>query len=236
MNLRSVAPSVLLGVVIGPVAAAVVDTPGQAPGGVTIYRCTDERGHLVALRDSPCRDGERQEAVQMQRPQDPPPRPAPIAPTPPPAAGPPHEVRIATVSPPQPMYECTAPDGTIYTSDSSEGNARWVPMWTWGRAVGIWPRPPLARPPAPPPLRPPGGAPPPPAPPPPRPPAVAVPGGTWVRDPCVRLPQQEVCRHLSDRRFEILRIYHAAMPSGRAELDREQARIDARMANDCPAS
>ena len=51
MNLRSVAPSLLLGVVIGPVAAAVVDTPGQAPGGVTIYRCTDERGHLVALRD-----------------------------------------------------------------------------------------------------------------------------------------------------------------------------------------
>ena len=63
---------------------------------------------------------------------------------------------------------------------------------------------------------------------------VAVPGGTWVRDPCVRLPQQEVCRRLSDRRFEILRIYHAAMPSGRAELDREQARIDAQLASDCP--
>ena len=68
----------------------------------------------------------------------------------------------------------------------------------------------------------------------PQPPMVAIPGGTWVRDVCVRLPQQDICRRLSDRRFEILRVYHAAMPSGRAELDREQARIDARMATDCP--
>ena len=63
---------------------------------------------------------------------------------------------------------------------------------------------------------------------------MAIPGGTWVRDACVRLPQEDICRRLSDRRYEILRTYHAAMPSGRAELDREQARIDARMATDCP--
>ncbi|MBP8908356.1 MAG: hypothetical protein KBG34_02935 [Pseudoxanthomonas sp.] len=214
---------------------------------VTIYRCSDAAGRLVALRDSPCRDGERQQTLQMQRPLDPPPRPA-TAPAPAPASERPvQEIRIVTVPAPQPMYECTAPDGQVYTSDSEQGSRRWVPLWSVGRPLGPWTRPPH-RPPAwpqppaqpAPPVRPPGGTPggvPPPAPGPhpPRPPVVvAIPGGSWVHDPCVRLPQQDVCRRLSDRRFEILRIYHAAMPSGRAELDREQARIDARMANDCP--
>ena len=213
---------------------------------VTIYRCSDAAGRLVALRDSPCRDGERQQTLQMQRPLDPPPRPA-TAPAPAPASERPvQEIRIVTVPAPQPMYECTAPDGQVYTSDSEQGNRRWVPLWSVGRPLGPWTRPPH-RPPAwpqppaqpAPPVRPPGGTPggvPPPAPGPhpPRPPVVvAIPGGSWVHDPCVRLPQQDVCRRLSDRRFEILRIYHAAMPSGRAELDREQRAIDARMANDC---
>ncbi|KEZ94918.1 hypothetical protein A11M_0124340, partial [Xanthomonas vasicola pv. vasculorum NCPPB 895] len=39
------------------------------------------------------------------------------------------EVRIVTVQPPQPMYECTTEDGNRYTSDSPEGNPRWVPTW-----------------------------------------------------------------------------------------------------------
>ena len=237
-----------------PDAAATIgqdagDGPRAVTRAVTIYRCSDAAGRLVALRDSPCRDGERQQTLQMQRPLDPPPRPA-TAPAPAPAPAserPVQEIRIVTVPAPQPMYECTAPDGQVYTSDSEQGNRRWVPLWSVGRPLGPWTRPPH-RPPAwpqppaqpAPPVRPPGGTPggvPPPAPGPhpPRPPVVvAIPGGSWVHDPCVRLPQQDVCRRLSDRRFEILRIYHAAMPSGRAELDREQARIDARMANDCP--
>ncbi|MBP7365997.1 MAG: hypothetical protein KA925_00980 [Pseudoxanthomonas sp.] len=235
-----------------PDAAATIgqdagDGPRAVTRAVTIYRCSDAAGRLVALRDSPCRDGERQQTLQMQRPLDPPPRPA-TAPAPAPASERPvQEIRIVTVPAPQPMYECTAPDGQVYTSDSEQGNRRWVPLWSVGRPLGPWTRPPH-RPPAwpqppaqpAPPVRPPGGTPggvPPPAPGPhpPRPPVVvAIPGGSWVHDPCVRLPQQDVCRRLSDRRFEILRIYHAAMPSGRAELDREQARIDARMANDCP--
>ena len=137
------------------------------------------------------------------------------------------------------MYECTAPDGTTYTSDSDEGNQRWVPLWTLGYPVGPGPRPP-PRPPLPP-VRPasapttsplpahgPGHGPRPPL------PGVVVPGGTWVRDPCIRLSQDEVCARLSDRRYEILRVYHAAMPSQRAELDREQRQIDAHLADHCP--
>src|SRR5690606_36062083 len=58
----------------------------------------------------------------------------------------------------------------------------------------------------------------------------------WVQDPCERLPQEEVCAHLSDRRYEILRVYHAAMPSEREALDAEQAGIDARLARDCPGA
>ena len=229
MSLRHAVPALLA--LALPVAASAADPPTQDASAVTIYRCSDERGRLVALRDSPCRDGEQQQAVRMQRPQDP--APATITASPAPIADPPpREIRIVTVAPPQPMYECTAADGQTYTSDSGDGNPRWVPLWTVGHPLGVWPRPPPVRPP---PMRPPGGvAPPMPGPHPPPPPRVVIPGGAWARDDCVRLPQQDICRRLSDRRFEILRIYHAAMPSGRAELDREQARIDARMANDCP--
>lgn len=237
-------PTLLLAMLASVAAAGGAQAQGtpaaqaSAPSAVTIYRCEDDKGRLVALRDSPCLPGERQEVVQMQRPQDPPPGraspvPAPVPATPAPAP----EIRVVTVQPPQPMFECTAPDGRIYTSETGEGDARWVPQWAFG--VPVWgphPVPPIhpPRPPGPPiggPGRPPSPGPW------PRPPTVVVPaGGTWERDPCVRLPQDEVCRRLSDRRFEILRVYHAAMPSGRAELDREQRVIDARLAADCRGS
>ena len=48
--------------IIAPLLAALL-TPSaaiaQAPAasGVTVYRCTDSKGQLVALRDSPCRSG-----------------------------------------------------------------------------------------------------------------------------------------------------------------------------------
>ena len=67
----------------------------------------------------------------------------------------------------------------------------------------------------------------------PRPGPVFVPGGGWVRDTCHPLPQEEVCARLSDRRYEILRRYGAALPSDRRTLDLEQRGIDARLANDC---
>ena len=59
----------LLSVVLLPAARA-------ATSDVTIYRCAAADG-TVALRDSPCLDGETQQVRNMTRPQDPPPQAAP---------------------------------------------------------------------------------------------------------------------------------------------------------------
>lgn len=208
----------------------------EPPGPVTVYRCTDSRGQLVALRDSPCRSGEQQETVQMQRPQDPAPRTASTAT---PGAGsadatsaaPPREVRVVTVQAPAPLYECIDQEGSTYLSETQDGTQRWVPLWTMGYPVVSGPRP-LPRASAPPvaprAARPPVAG--------PRPPlrGMVVPAGTWVQDECVRLSQDEVCTRLSDRHYEILRIYHAAMPSEREQLDREQRQVDSHLADHCP--
>lgn len=100
---------------------------------VVIYRCTDAQGRL-ALRDSPCRAGERQQVRSMQRPTDPPPRPAAVARPPSPAPAP-ERTRIVVVTPPRPLYECLTPDGNRYTSESDTGRPRWEPLW----AVGVAP-------------------------------------------------------------------------------------------------
>ncbi|WP_454832482.1 DUF4124 domain-containing protein [Pseudoxanthomonas wuyuanensis] len=225
--------------------AAALTSTGLAPAAaqpLTIYRCVGVNGELT-LRDSPCEKGETQQAREMQRPRDPapapepPPVPQPLAEQKPAAVAP----QLIYLTPPQPMYECIAPDGERYTSDSGEGNPRWVPYWTIGYPA--WPRgggasvsgslsigngnlsfdsgSPVPLPPRPPHPHPPGHG-------------LAVPaGGTWIRDSCHRLPQQEICARLSDRRYEILRRYGSAMPSERRELDLEQRGIDARIANDC---
>ncbi|WP_299344180.1 hypothetical protein [uncultured Pseudoxanthomonas sp.] len=207
---------------------------------VTIYRCVAPNGN-VALRDSPCLKGEKQEVRAMQRPQDPPHVPASAATPPPPLVAPAAPApRVVYLSPPKPMYECTTPEGETYTSDTGDGNPRWVSYGLPYPAYPAWPRsggsvsgnvsigngnlsfrsgdPPRPPPPA-------GGH--------HRPGPVFVPGGTWVRDPCHPLPQEEICSRLSDRRYDILRRYGSAMPSERRALDLEQRGIDARMANDC---
>ncbi len=225
----------LLAAVLGTVAMA--EAVAQE---VTLYRCTAKNG-AVSLQDSPCPPGQAQEMRSMQRPRDP--EPVPAAPLPaaaPPApASPPPATQVVYRTAPRPMYECIAADGQRYTSDNGEGNPRWVPFWTWGHAM--WPRPgdrpalPPHRPPSPAP-RPPTRPLPPPHPRPPEPPAqgVVLPaGGAWVRDECRRLPQREVCARLSDRRYEILRLYHSATQSERHNLDLEQHDIDSRMTNDC---
>lgn len=201
---------------------------GQAagPGKVTIYRCTASDG-TVSLGNTPCAEGQRGEQRMMQRPQDPPvgatrgvePAPVPAA-TP---ASPPAAVRVVRVQAPEPMYGCTTPDGERYLSEDGRGTPRWVPLWVGGFAPPAGPRPPRPHP-GPGPGRP------------PHPGHGVVATGTWVQDPCERLPQEDVCAHLSDRRYEILRVYHAAMPSEREALDAEQAGIDARLARDCPGS
>ncbi len=134
MNDRPLHPRLgLLVLCLGFPLAAHANPAGD--GQITIYRCTDARGQL-SLRDTPCLPGEEQKTVAMQRPQDPPPRPA-SAPPSAPSAIPVREAAPAPFArsmhaPPPPIYRCTTPDGEQYTSDSADGNFRWVPLWTLG--------------------------------------------------------------------------------------------------------
>jgi hypothetical protein len=136
-------------VAAGAAVAAQRQAPqaAQAPQGaapqVTVYRCLAADG-AVTLRDTPCAKGEHQETREMLRPTD---APRPSSPAPAPAvattaAPAPPRVVIVRQAPPTPMYECTTPDNTTYTSDSPEGNPRWVPMWTlgWPVPAGTWVR------------------------------------------------------------------------------------------------
>ena len=101
----------------------------QSSGEVRIYRCTDAAGKQ-ALRDTPCPKGQTQQTRDMLRPKDAPPRATP--PLPPPVAQPAPPPVVVYRSPPQPLYECVTPDGDRYTSETGEGNPRWVPLWTLG--------------------------------------------------------------------------------------------------------
>ncbi|WP_369039248.1 DUF4124 domain-containing protein [Stenotrophomonas maltophilia] len=217
--------------------ALILPLPALAADEVRVYRCVGSSG-AVALQDKPCTAG-RQEVRDLQRPRDPPPRAASTRPAPP-ADAPvlrDREVRHVYVQPPQPMYECVSEDGDRYTSDSNEGNPRWVPLWTtvWyprGHYGGPGPRPH------------PG----------PRPagsglsigsgtpihhaPSVGVgvnvpAGNILVRDTCHALPPQEVCARLRDRRWELDRRYNSALQSERTAISNEQRGIDARLAQDC---
>lgn len=194
---------------------------------LTIYRCVAADGKLT-LRDSPCAKGETQQVRSMARPRDPGPSVTPAktaAPSPPVAPRP--DVQIVYRMPARPLYECVASDGERYTSDNGEGNPRWVPLWTvgypaWSHRNGGGQhggRPPHDRPGSSSPALQAG---------------VVLPiGGTWVRDECHPLPQQEVCSRLSDRRYEIIRRYNSALQSERRQLELEQRGIEARIDNDC---
>ncbi len=194
---------------------------------VRIYRCTDAKGR-ESLRDSPCPPGQKEQVREMQRPKD-----APSAvrekPTPLPAPAPAAPAQVVYLAPPQLMYECVMPDGKRYTSDTSDGNPRWVPLWTLGYPVvrqrtslgnnigGATPRPGSTL----------------------NPPArdinypVASGGGQWIRDTCNMLPQAEACARQRDRRDEIRSRFFRAMPSERDVLRVEERGINARLDNDC---
>lgn len=232
---RLTALPVLLGLLALPAPAA----PAHAQ--VTIYRCTDARGHLT-LRDSPCRSGEHQDVRTMRRPTDPPASrtritrereraPAVLPPT-----------HVVYRSAPRPLYECVTPDGERYTSGSPEGNPRWVPLWTLGYPAVVttppiveggygarlehrgggtlirvdagrrWRYPDYGY----------GGVP------------VATTGGTWIRDACEPLPASEACASLRDRRDALDRRWFSALQGDREAIEREQRRIDAQLGESCP--
>src|SRR5690606_2028106 len=88
----------------------------------------------LTLRDTPCAKGETQEIRSMTRPIDPAPIQAPAAAIPASSSAPAPAPQTTVIyrTPPQPMYECIAPDGSRYASDTGEGNPRWVPLWTLG--------------------------------------------------------------------------------------------------------
>lgn len=220
------------------VATGLAPRPARAAGEgdqVTIYRCTDAGGH-VTLRDTPCAAGQKQDARTMLRPRDSTAPPVAPSPPPPPGAAPAPAERIVVLRAPQPMYVCTTPDGEQYTSDTPEGNPRWVPLWTLDYPV-------LAERSV---VRPGGGH--------VRvdrgghvsgelhtgsverrlvPTLAAYGAGTWVRDRCHALPQAEVCDRLRDRRDAIGTRFFNAMPSERERLRVEERGIDARLDADC---
>lgn len=205
----------------------------RAADNVTIYRCVDAKGKLT-LRDSPCVKGQQQQQKRtMQRPKDPPAsrnvsnaRKQPAS-RPMPAQS---EVRYVVVNAPRPLYECTRPDGSRYTSDNDDGNRRWMPLWTldypvYRERLALGDR---------------IGAPPPGADAGMRPDLRAdrgygafQGGGTWVQDDCYPLPQEEVCAQLSDRRSQLRRRYFNAMPSERETLAVEERGLNARLRADC---
>ncbi len=204
-------------------AAAPDDRP------VVIYRCTDAQGRS-SLRDSPCRQGERQNVREMTRPKDPVAIYAKRTANPALAAS-----QTAAVSPqvlivrsPLPLYECASPDNQRYLSDSPEGKLRWVqrnttfvptqmPLYdpsygfvnvgqgnVYANHGGIHPPHP-----------------------------VVVDNGAWVRDTCYALPQADACARLRDERGTLGRRRFNAQQTERVEIDREERRVDARLAQDC---
>ncbi len=213
--------------------------PALAADGVTIYRCTDARGK-VALRDSPCPDGQKQTTRELVRIVDPPAprRLEPVRVSTPAAAAPAPPPQVIVVNTPRPMYECVTPDGERYTSDSPEGNPRWVPLWTLdypvlserhvytpgrgairyrdGHVDARWQSGGVQRRVV---------------------PTIAAYGaGTWIRDACHALPQAETCARLRDRRDEVRRAFFNGQPSERARLSVEERGINARLASDCGES
>lgn len=215
-------------------AAQPARSDGQKDDRVVIYRCTDGQGRR-ALRDSPCRSGEHQDIRTMPRPKDAPIRPSATQPAHAPLSTAKHDAspppQIIVLQNPRPLYECSGPDGIAdgqrYLSDTPEGKLRWVP-----RPVGIAPiyvpvytpsqsvvqisdnglqagyQPGIWQP-------------------------LLIDNGAWVRDTCYALPPADACERLRDERGNLGRRRFNAQPTERAEINREERRVEARIAQDC---
>lgn len=213
----------------GLIGAAVLATCAMACSAraedVIIYRCVDAGGK-VALQDRPCPKDMHQDVRQMLRPQDPPPRPEPIA-----VARPavPPTVEVHVYRDPRPLYECTTPDGDTYLNQSGIPRARYVPLWTTGIGMsaavqggmrtqtmpgsGQFRR---------------GG--------PVQTTSIAFGPAVYVEDTCMRLPQEAVCERMHARDDTLETLIFNAQPSDRERYDREQKGLRAQMRNDCNAN
>jgi hypothetical protein len=220
----------LLVVIAGLAAPGAMHS--AAAQDVTIYRCVDAKGHLT-LRDTPCGKNEKQESRTITRPRDAAPRPvtpvqsvdrAPVAEA--------TRQNVTYLAPPRPLYECITPDGMRYTSETSDGNPRYVPLWPLGYPVYTIPgsrmsagitytdrnvaigtgtqiiSPSYISP-------------------------AAYGAGTYVRDTCYMLPQADVCARTRDRRDELRKRFFNAMPSERDVLRVEERTLTARLEADC---
>jgi hypothetical protein len=216
-------------------AAQTVQSAAQVDDRILIYRCTDARGRL-ALRDAPCRSGERQDIRTMVRPKDAPTRPSAGKRSQTPVSTAMHGAsplpQVIFLQHPRPVYECTAPDNVAgnrrYLSDTPEGRLRWVPRPVDTAVVFT----PLYHPnhgfvqisdnslqagyqagswgP------------------------LLIDNGTWVRDTCYALPQADACERLREERGHLGRRRFNAQPTERAEINREERSVEARIAQDCP--
>ncbi|PJK14113.1 hypothetical protein CO613_06895 [Lysobacteraceae bacterium NML07-0707] len=199
---------------------------------LTVYRCVNDKGQLT-LRDTPCLASEKQKIRAMLRPSKSPPRPMPQTAAPPPATAPVTQT-VVTYMPLRPIYQCTAPDGSRYHSQTPQGKLRWQPLWVELPDYQTYPPVRIANNHA----------------------SVRYQSrhghvridsgrqvlgtadirmsheyplagiGTWVHDPCVALTQAETCMHFDERRAYIRRRYPHAMPSERRELERESTLIE----------
>jgi len=232
-NLRM--PSVIRDALFGAFLLGALVAAGAARAdGVTIYRCVDASGGIT-LQDRPCPKDAHQEVRQMLRPQDAPPTPEPIA-----VAQPQQRtIRVRAVRDPEPLYQCTGPNGDTYVSQSGIPQGHYAPLWVSGygnnggsidavdraraqqangagqfqNGAGQFR----------------GGIP---------GQYGGIPYGAvaYVQDSCVRMPQDEVCDSLRDRDSALGNLIFNAQPDERERYQREQKALRTQMRNDCDAN
>lgn len=126
----------------------------HAQDKVTIYRCTDARGHLTIQNGTPCPKGSRQKIEVVETPMviprytSPPaivtevPDLTPAPEPPPPAvehpqAPPPARIADADRLPPPPLYRCTTWENDSYLSEDADPKPRCVALQTTGLGGNI---------------------------------------------------------------------------------------------------
>jgi hypothetical protein len=214
----------LLGAVVLSALAAMATARADE---VTVYRCVAPAG-AIAFQDHPCPKDSLQQVRQMMRPRHAPPRPEPIAVSQPVQRPP----QPRAPRDPQPLYQCTTPNGDSYVSQSGTPQGSYAPLWTMGygdysasgRPAGNGARGRSQRTNGPRQFR--GGA---------TGQAGLDPYGpvTYVQDTCVRMQQRDVCQSLRDRDSALGTQIFNAQPDDREVYEREQKSVENQLQNDC---